>query len=267
MANSIAKAVASDSDAGIESGNTFIEPYEIAYLRGGAEELLKLRLFELQQHGHLVVLEEKRWYGLKRWLVAAPDAQSDQALSPLQLSLRTLYKYPLSPKEILKLEYPPELVADCRRYRQSLQQRGWLVGWFGKEDPVYHHGQLGLWVLVGLCLILNFTLGLKFNLIFAIIVLSILRSIALYLLCYRANRAGRWYLKLLEGQFVDYRKLDVKTWAEMSPSTRLAAVAVLGYGILQNTPADAIAAVLSGSSSNVEVEVGSGCGGCGGCGG
>jgi uncharacterized protein (TIGR04222 family) len=267
MASIIADTTRSDCSSISIADEHPPDPYEIAYLRGGADELLKLRLFELQQHGHLVVLEEKRWYGLKHWLVAAPDAPGALALSPLQLSLRALYRYPLSPKEILKLEYPPELVADCRRYRQSLQQRGWLSGWFGKEDPAYDHVQFGSWILVGLCLILNFALGPKFNLIFAIIVLSILRGIAFHLLSYRANRAGRQYLNLLEGQFADCRKFDVKTWAEMSPATRLAAVAVLGYGILQNTPADAIAAVLSGANSNVEVEVGSGCGGCGGCGG
>ena len=40
-----------------------VEPYEVAYLRGGSRELLKLRLFELMQKGYLIVIEKKRWYG------------------------------------------------------------------------------------------------------------------------------------------------------------------------------------------------------------
>jgi uncharacterized protein (TIGR04222 family) len=113
------------------------DPYGIAYLRGGVQELLKLRLFELEQKGYLVVAEEKPWYGAKRWLVAAPDSPDWQNLPPLDQSLLALYRVRRSPKDIFKLEFPRELVDACRQYRQAFKESGLLTGRWGREDEAY----------------------------------------------------------------------------------------------------------------------------------
>lgn len=64
-----------------------LDPYGIAHLRSGVQELLKLHLFELVQKGNLAVAEEKHWYGTKRWLVAVADTPDRHYLSPLEQSL------------------------------------------------------------------------------------------------------------------------------------------------------------------------------------
>ena len=78
MANIVADAVPSRS--GADPGIPSLDPYEVAYLRGGAREVLKLRLFELMQTGYLVVAEKKRWFGTERWLTVALDAPSRRDL-------------------------------------------------------------------------------------------------------------------------------------------------------------------------------------------
>src|SRR5215468_4228635 len=77
------------------------DPYEIAYLRGGITELLKLHLFDLVQKGRLVVATESRWHGTKRWLVAAADTPDQNALSQLEQNLLALYNVRRSPDAVL----------------------------------------------------------------------------------------------------------------------------------------------------------------------
>jgi hypothetical protein len=63
MVNTSVEVSNSGGDVGAVPGESSIDPYRIAYLRGGAREILKLRLYELAQMGYLTVHEQKRWYG------------------------------------------------------------------------------------------------------------------------------------------------------------------------------------------------------------
>jgi hypothetical protein len=101
---------------------------------------------------------------------------------------------------------------------------------------------------------LNFFLDAEISLFAAFIVLSIVLAIAFFSFAYRPTKEGKQLLTQLEEQFAVYAKYDAATWALTPPATRLAAVAVLGTGILAGSPAAALADVLEGKSSNGDVE-------------
>lgn len=43
------------------------DPLEIAYLKGGENEMLRLMVFALIQRGYLEIAEQKKWYGTTSW--------------------------------------------------------------------------------------------------------------------------------------------------------------------------------------------------------
>ena len=59
------------------------DPYEIAYLRGGENEVLRLALFRLIQGGCLRVTEERKWWGTKEQRVERTGNVADR-LSTLE---------------------------------------------------------------------------------------------------------------------------------------------------------------------------------------
>src|SRR5215813_12395129 len=111
-----------------EAGTDPVDPYEVAYLRGGSRELLKLRLFELMQKGCLIVIERRRWYGADRWLAVATDIQNREELPPADQRLLEFFGHRRTAQEIFNLAFPQELESACRRYRQELIQRQILTG-------------------------------------------------------------------------------------------------------------------------------------------
>jgi hypothetical protein len=94
-----------------------IDRYRIAYLRGGARELLKLRLFELMQMGYLVVYENRRWYGTRQRMGVSPDSPDLQKLPAPDRALLDCFRTPRSEAQIRRMPMPPELRASWPRLR------------------------------------------------------------------------------------------------------------------------------------------------------
>src|SRR5438132_9961841 len=57
------------------------DPYEVAYLRGGEREVVKLCLFDLLQRGYLEVRETKKWLSTVRQLAAVSNPPPPEDLS------------------------------------------------------------------------------------------------------------------------------------------------------------------------------------------
>src|SRR5262245_16124659 len=128
MTSTLTQVMDSNRDIGSSLAEYQVDPYEIAYLRGGSLEFLKLRLFELMQMGCLIVTEEKRWFGTKRWLALSSEFQNWNELTPPDQHLLTFFRTPRTSKETRDLAFPQELEDACRQYRQELKQRRMLSG-------------------------------------------------------------------------------------------------------------------------------------------
>src|SRR5262245_46529666 len=126
MASSIANASVRASVAGTLSGSSPIDPYEIAYLRAGAREVLKLRLFELMQLGYLAVYLRSRTRKFGCYLGVNPDAKELSALPQSDQTLLASLVTPQPARQILNRTYPPELLAACDGYRRDLDRLGLL---------------------------------------------------------------------------------------------------------------------------------------------
>jgi uncharacterized protein (TIGR04222 family) len=275
MANVVVDASASVSGAAAVPAEVQVNPYEIAYLRGGPREVLKLRLFELMEMGYLIVIEKKGWIGTDRWLTMVPDAGGQQDLPTPDRDLLARFATPRTATEIFHLSFPPELETACHEFRQGLWQRGLLRGWLAPESKLFALICLatsGFWVLV---LAAGLAMHVPIVFLAGFVGLTCGWTFLRGALGYRPSAAGKWHLRALTGRFAANAKFSAATWEMTPPMTRLTAVAVFGFIILQGSPADAFATLLGTRQSQwgVEYGVGSdggcggGCGGCGGCGG
>src|SRR5262249_38248911 len=137
MTSTLTQVMDSNRDIGTSLAEDEVDPYEIAYLRGGSLEFLKLRLFELMQMGCLIVTEEKRWFGTKRWLALSPEFQNWNELTPPDQHLLTFFSTPRTSKETRNLAFPQEFEDACMQYRQDLKQRRLLSGRLAPEAGPY----------------------------------------------------------------------------------------------------------------------------------
>ena len=258
-----------DSDIDGVPAEPDIDPYRIAYLRGGAREILKLRLYELAQMGYLTVREQKCWYGTIQWLAAAPDSPDWRELPLPDQNLLEFFETPRSVREIFTMPFPPELVDACRSYRQDLKRIGLLKGWISSDDQISKFLRVGFAGLLFLSLVLNFIMGAKAPIFWVAFVAVFLLVFFSPLVAYRPSRKGKRYLKWLLSKYRSYVNFNAETWDLTPPPKRLTLVSILGFGILADSPADAFASLFEKKGgAEYNTSSGGGCGGgCGGCGG
>src|SRR5262245_54694775 len=280
MTSILTQVMDSDRDIGSSLAKDQVDPYEIAYLRGGSLEFLKLRLFGLIQMGSLIVTEEKRWFGTKRSLALSSESQNLSELTPPDQHLLRFFRTPRTSKETLDLAFPQEFEDACTQYRQALKQRRLLKGGLPPEARPNAFVGAALALFFFLALIMAALMHFRHLLpaaIFATITFSLILH---YCLGYRITREGKQYLEQLRGQFESLARSDSATRAGTPHRTQLTAVAVFGLGVLAGSPFDALAETLGASTSKVYgtkkaggqdsdggCGCGVGCGGCGGCGG
>jgi uncharacterized protein (TIGR04222 family) len=248
-----------------------LDPYELAYLRGGSRELLKLLLFELIQKGYLVVIEKKKWFHTDWRLVVAPDAPSLEELTGIGKELLAWFSELQTAKNIFNHTFPEELKTDCLRYRTNLLERGILTGWlvpeskFSKYWPYFGFAGFGLLIFVNHIGELNLP---TFAFIAYIITLVFFGLVLSWFFDIRLTPIGNRYLKRLENQF-DHLRDQLKTARlGVSEPEHLIVIAVFGTGILAGSSYDAFAESLGDSKSGgYGIETGGGCdGNSSGCG-
>jgi uncharacterized protein (TIGR04222 family) len=242
-----------------------LDPYELAYLRGGSRELLKLHLFELTQKGYLIVIEKKRWFRTDQWLAVAPDLPPAEELTETGQDLLTWFTEPQTAKDIFNHIFPEGLRADCLHYRTSLLQRGILTGWLAPESKISKY----VWIVavVGFILVIieSSALVLSPDAPFAYFVALVLVALVQYwFFVIRLTRSGKQYLKRLQNQFDHLRDQVRKARFGTSESTHLMAVAAFGTHILAGSSYDAFDASLGqDNSGGYDIEKGGGCDGSG----
>ncbi|GAC1446872.1 MAG: hypothetical protein NVSMB56_09740 [Pyrinomonadaceae bacterium] len=185
------------------------DPFEIAFLRGGANEVARAVVFALTQRGYLFVTDAKKYS-----TIARTQTKLDlHALHPIELKTYNWFNTPRQPAELFRSNGLKDALAPfCKTYEENLQRNNFL-------SDATMKGRGSASVLI--CSTLIFTLGgYKFfaalahgrtNVIF-LFIFGIIGLILIYNVgkIPRLTRRGRAYLEKLQTAFEGLKK-QVKT--------------------------------------------------------
>jgi uncharacterized protein (TIGR04222 family) len=240
-------------------------PLEIAYLRGGANEVARLLVFDLVRRGYLEVHGE----GAQARIERAENQPAAPLVEPLE---RNVLGYFSTSRDAQAMFRPGGLASQveewCEHIRWSLYEEELL------SPSERYRFALGA-ALIGALLILSLG-GYKLSVALAkgrtnvigLIVLSVLGLLALAIACCvpRLSSRGRAYLANLKSAFEGLRSGIEETRTTKADSTAVLIPAVFGMAALSGTSYAFVADLFRRASAT-----GGGCGGAscgsGGCGG
>jgi uncharacterized protein (TIGR04222 family) len=243
------------------------DPYAIAFLRGGENEVARLAVFHLLQQGYLEMPESV----LKRKIARSPDAPEKRPESSIERLVLLHFSTPRYPNQIFG-DLTSTVQRHCNEYRRQFEQDGLMTTAAMKNAS-----------LVGLMASLAIILGLGgFKLIDALnegrsnvgflIAMAIVSCIILVFICVHrgVTRLGRRYLEEVQREFADLRAFDeeIKMSASKTASTGFLAMGIYGASVLVGTQYSYVITALEKVASKGG-GLGTGGGGCGGggCGG
>jgi uncharacterized protein (TIGR04222 family) len=241
------------------------DPYEIAYLRGGENEVLRVVLFRLLQQGALQVIPKNSgWFGGEQERIERGNV--NPTLSPLEKEIfKSIARH--TAQEIFQdTGIRCKVKESCNSYEQRLQGEQFLVGPEAKNraSETKWMGALLIAGLGGYKLIVALAKGHS-NVLF-LIWMGVVAVAVLHKICSpRLTFRGRQYLQNLKtafGQWKEHASL-------IGESQLFLLVGIFGATVLSGTTYDYFRQMFSkGSASGGGCGGGcDGCGGCGGCGG
>jgi uncharacterized protein (TIGR04222 family) len=239
------------------SPGSFPDPYEVAYLRDGEEEVLTLALFDLFQRGKLEVIETKKWFGTERRVAAAADASLLDDLTEPEKDLMSRFGNPLSARELFGSGLTGPLRAACAAYKARLKEAGLLR---------VHARQWPLTTALVLAAVIGILAGAaKASL--PVFLAGMAAAIATaFLLSSRMTASGRARLRQLKAEFAHLEEFPKTARLRAGDPALLMTFAVFGAPILADSPFDAFARALRRNAAGGGWEIGGdGCSGCGGC--
>jgi uncharacterized protein (TIGR04222 family) len=251
-----------------------VDPFELAYLRGGPGEVKLVILLDLIQRGYVREQKPKGWARFApAKLEISPDRPAIQALSEIELDMLKALAFPQPMETILNRNFPTDRLNDrCLEYERRLQAEDLVLGGSGGEaslnSRVLVPVVLGLMALAGYKFAVALSRG-RHNVGF-LIALTIVAVVVSAVCCTRKRLTarGRDYLARLRSTLEGIRtQAKVGLLPSLDPNYLLLASA-FGVGALAGTALAGETRLLrsmsaSGTSST---DGGGGCGG-GGCGG
>lgn len=255
------------------------DPYEIAYLRAGENEVARVAIFDLIQRGYVQVTENKKWWGgTEQRLARAPDHPDPRHLSTMGQKLFGFFSSSCTAADIFQSHsQSPDLKGLCGDYERKLQEQQMLcppeVG-----TAAWRVGSVGALIILFLGaykLMVALAKG-RHNVGF-LILMGFVSLFFLVFVCRppRLSRLGKDYLKRIQGVF-DRLKPTAAT-AGVTDTTLLLLVSLFGVSVLADTSYAYFNKMFrqsGGSYSDLGGGCGGGCGGggcggggCGGCGG
>jgi len=272
-----------------------IDPFEVAYWRGGGYEVLRLWLFKLVERGYLEVRETQTWLGTKGWLTIAHGGPPRESLSDLERELVNWFVVPLRGSDIFTRSMPECLTSACVGYRARLVKAGFISRCSAASRHLMWARAYRIILAPAAALaagtaLYSVSMPLPLLLVFSFVAFA---SIKRGLDCLgqpRLTMEGRRSLEELQTHFSALKKK--RFWVadqDADHPAHLLAVGVFGVSVLASSSYDAFAAALAsgkggnwslggecGCSRASQWSIGSGCGGdggsgcggdgCGGCG-
>ena len=100
------------------------DPHEVAFLRGGEIEVMRLYLFDLVQRGYLEVIETRKWLTTERRLAVSRNPPPYDALTGTERAILNWFAPLMTIDEALKLHTREPVKSVCDRYREQLEANG-----------------------------------------------------------------------------------------------------------------------------------------------
>ena len=252
-----------------------LDPYEIAYLRGGENEVTRLAIVSLTERGYLEVKSTDGVFSGTLALLSLDDsspqfiAQVDNGPNPEELSSleRAVFDWFATAKETSKVfdggELPELVASRCLHYQERLQAEHLLT----PDDVCDRIRNIAL--LAGV-VIATFGLSrivvgmMRDRPVGFLIVMSIVAGVVLVGLgdASRLSSLGNRYLERIQ-EYLEPRK---ETLAQRSGPDLPLLVGAFGIVVLADTPYSIFQEVFKKSSESTSGGCGAGCGGDGGCG-
>ncbi|MCF7959417.1 MAG: TIGR04222 domain-containing membrane protein [Pirellula sp.] len=180
------------------------DPYKIAYLRGGANEVLRLATLELYSQG-LLQKEEGKTLRTVQWQRKL-DAELPKTLSPFAKQAADFFSVARKPTDIFGSNVASQFVSEFERWDEWIEQEGFRIAPSQQSIlNLFSVGSATLFFLAGLTKIVSATLRHLDNIWFAVLMM-IIGSVGLLLTRShrRFNARGRQYLsgvQLINAQY------------------------------------------------------------------
>ena len=105
-----------------------VDPYQVAYLRGGANEVTRLAIFELIERGYVEMLEAKRGSRSTQELARKEDHPSPDVLSPPARTAFEWFSIARKPEEVFRGAALPRLMErPCEKIKAWAEQEDLLA--------------------------------------------------------------------------------------------------------------------------------------------
>ncbi|MBV9851455.1 MAG: TIGR04222 domain-containing membrane protein [Armatimonadetes bacterium] len=244
------------------------DPYEIAYLRGGENEVIRVAIFGLIQRGYLQIMPSSSRWNKEQRIGPSPGAPDRAFLSPLEQDMFAEFVSPRTAREIFLSLLPQRAKDHCRGYEQALRDERLLASDEQRQGVKRVAGTAAL-IILGLggyklaAALANGHSNVVFLFLMAVISLAVLAFVAQ---TRRLSRRGQAYLQSLQQAFERLKRPTVAT-ENLAVDPLVLLVGVFGVGALVGTPQAAYGQMFAQSAASSGGGCGGSSGGCGGGGG
>ena len=180
------------------------DPYKIAYLRGGANEVLRLATLELYSQG-LLQKEVGKTLGIVQWQRKL-DVELPKTLSPFAKQAADFFSVARKPTDIFGSNVASQFVSEFERWDEWIEQEGFRIA--PSQQSILNLFSIGsalLFFLAGLTKIVSATLRHLDNICDAVLMMVIGSVGLLFTRSHRRfNARGRQYLsgvQLINAQY------------------------------------------------------------------
>jgi uncharacterized protein (TIGR04222 family) len=252
-----------------------VDPYEIAYLRAGGNELARVLIVGLMERKYLqITTPESKWWKMfpqGQRIEQAPDHPDLADLTPIELAAFEWFDYARSPEQVFQtraglIDLPSELSSHTVKYEQNLRAQRLLTS-EELRDQARWNVSLGIAVVALIGLTRMFIGISRHRPVGFLILMGIAGAfvIAKSGLPGRLSRRGKAYLQSTKTTW---------SWLKSSPESQdwspSLAAGVFGVAVLAGTDMSPVSEMFKRSSSSYYPggDSSGGCGGAtGGCGG
>ncbi len=127
-----------------------LDPYEVAYLRGGANEVTRVAIASLIQRGVLQITEQKARLSVKKWIDLG-RTPSPGELAPIENAIRKWSGFPAEPRAIFAAGgLAARIEPVCDQFEDELTERGLLAPREELRSLARRLWSFGILILVGL---------------------------------------------------------------------------------------------------------------------
>jgi uncharacterized protein (TIGR04222 family) len=247
------------------------DPYRIAYLRGGENEVVRLLLFDLVRRAYLTIVADEGAQAKDRMISQADEPPADDELSELEASLVGFFNVPKKPTEIYRSLIPALVRKRFETEQDDLVQMNMLIPQAVKSKMITADRAakaLGciLGFLLGFVHFDNMAAGIAIAALFFVGQRYVDRVLPRRR---RISKLGRKYISAIQAAFEDVKSKASQPSAKDDRNTLLLPVGFYGTSVLIGTPYDAYHyfypyAILTGWGFGSEFSGGCGAGGTGG---